>query len=105
MDRVFSDQWGRRRVYFDVIDAYRRERGRSKRRKFVPLPYGLSTRDPPFNPDWKDAWSFSPAEDRVSVLLAAGLSKTEASKWLGVSQAAISSALRGMRRRNGDLHA
>jgi len=109
MHSLFSPAWSVHRVRLDVIDAYRKERGRRARtgeplrRKFQQIPSDLATRDPPHHPDdWMNAWTMTEAEKRVAVLIAAGFTKTETAKWLGITQTAVWDALRriGQRKEN-----
>lgn len=109
MQSLFESYWGKRRVYFDVIDAYRRERGRNGRkgilirRKFVALPHYLSTTDRPSEGDWQNGWLMTPSEKRVAVLIAAGFTKTETARWLGITQTAVWDTLRRIGKRKGNL--
>jgi DNA-binding CsgD family transcriptional regulator len=107
MHSLTSPAWSDHRVRLDVIDAYRKERGRRARtgeplrRKFQQIPSDLATRDPPHHPDdYLDGWDLSPGQLRMVRLLVDGLTKTQTARWLGVSQAAVTDAVRRIREKN-----
>lgn len=104
MQSLFSSAWSPYRVRLDVIDAYRRDRGRShgkhKHRTWHPIPFDLRTEDARSYPDWMDGWDMTPGQHRIALLISQGLTKAQTARWLGITQTAVGDALRKLMRRN-----
>jgi DNA-directed RNA polymerase specialized sigma24 family protein len=104
IDALYHPMWSARVIQCDVIDAYRRERGRNtrkkvlKKRSFVRFVDVHVAEDPEPDWDWMKAWVMSPNDRRIALLISQGLTKTETAKRLGITQTAVYQALKRLGR-------
>ena len=100
MQSLHIEPWFKRIVWFDVIDAYRRERGRTRRRRMVALPHGAAAPDVErFELQLKIA---NGRQRLICELLAAGYLKQEVAAVVGVTPARIGQIIAEIRRSNAE---
>ncbi len=99
MQSLHLDEWCPRVVWCDILDAYRRERGRRAGRRIVGLYDGFPARQEPERPELR-----LELKDRTEVLLcellAAGFEKQEAARVIGVTPTRVGQILGNIRKRN-----
>ncbi len=104
MQSLHVERWSLRVVWFDVLDAYRRERGRTGRRRVVGMPPGLPARSHE-RADGFDLEIVGRTEVLLCELLAAGYRKDEAAAVIGVTPARVSQIINRIRKRNASVEA
>jgi hypothetical protein len=99
MESLHVEPWSSRVVWFDVIDAYRRERG-ARGRRVVGLPAGLVAR----TVERLEVGLVLKNRTEVLVceLLAAGYEQAEVAAVVGVTHQRISQIIGNIRRRNAE---
>jgi hypothetical protein len=104
MESLHVEPWFPHVVRCDVIDAYRRERGRDRGRRMVGIPPGLAARMHE-REDGFDLEIVGRTEVLICELLAAGYRKDEAAAVIGVTPARVSQIINRIRKRNAHVEA
>lgn len=104
MHGLHLEPWSPNVVWCDVIDAYRRERGRDRGRRMVGIPPGLAARSHERAAGF-DLEIVGRTEVLLCELLAAGYRKDEAAAVIGVTPARVSQIINRIRKRNASVEA
>jgi len=100
MQSLHVEPWYKRIVWFDVIDAYRRDQGRTRRRRMVALPYSVEAR--PVERFELQLRVRTGRQRLICELLAAGYLKHEVAAVLGVTPTRVGQIIGEIRRINAE---